>query len=93
MFLGNVVANFGRSILALSSKNRFVGQLAAVYRKTAGYFPVVGVVARRRLSLSDHRQGPVSIRGIFGEQRHTGTDFSASTAVFPFQYHSTCPPY
>jgi hypothetical protein len=31
--------------------------------------------------------------GIFGEESRSGTDFSASTSVFPSQYHFTSLPY
>jgi hypothetical protein len=47
------------------------------------------VVSRRPLTAENWVRARVNPCGICGGQSGTGTGFSPSSSVFPFQYHST----
>jgi hypothetical protein len=49
-------------------------------------------VSRRPLTAKARVRPWVSLCGICGDQSGTGTGFSPSTSVFPFQFHSTGAP-
>jgi hypothetical protein len=50
-------------------------------------------VSRRPVTAEARVRFQVSIREVCGGQSGTGTGFSPSTWIFPFQYHSTNGPY
>jgi hypothetical protein len=53
---------------------------------------MVQAVSRRPLTAKARVRSGVSPCGICGGQSGTGTGFSPSTSVFPFQFHSTGDP-